>query len=79
MIIESKKSVLSSGSLFLVVKYFKLYQLETSLTHVLESFMFLSSNMILFLQCCRNLCSEKSAYKTDTYIYNSLILFHIIA
>jgi hypothetical protein len=59
MIIESKKSVLSSGSLFLVVKYFKLYQLETSLTHVLESFMFLSSNMILFLL---DVYTENSGY-----------------
>jgi hypothetical protein len=51
--------VLSSGSLFLVVKYFKLYQLETSLTHVLESFMFLSSNMILFLL---DVYTENSGY-----------------
>jgi hypothetical protein len=52
MIVGSKQNMFSSSSLFLAAKYFKnMPAINSSRSHVLESFMFFPLNMILFLKC----------------------------
>jgi hypothetical protein len=80
MIIESKKSVFSSCSLFLVAKYFKQYPLETpslsrsrkcyvlSIKHDIDLAMVLKSTYRVLKYMYRVL---NSIYKTYTYLYDS--------